>query len=365
MGSVTVDEQTADEQTADEQTADEQTASVESVEGFLKSPVDFSIIIETENLASADLPGLFRSLNALQRQTLSPLLANEVLMVETGDVPEKVLATIRDRYPWIKTQRIDADLEYYQAKMQGIALTSGEVVVLCDSDCVYNDGWLAAMLQPYAEEKVQFLAGETSLAVDGPYGLAMALVYIFPRYTGRDSLAATGGYFCNNVSFRRSLIDRFPIPGTLPMYRGNCVIHAHQLAANSKQIWQQPEARALHAPPNGLSHFVSRFLMLGYDGLCVSRFAANPTELSMEAPMRPLRDLAVAGMLLANKLKTAAVRLAQVLREDIRYGLYLPLALPICAAALALYTVGLALAYARPAYWLNNRDRLEALLEHS
>ena len=338
-----------------------QTSTSESLE----SPVSFSIIIETENLASADLAGLFRSIDALRSQTLSPLLANEVLMVETGDVPESVLATIRDRYPWIKTQRIDPDLEYYQAKMAGIALTTGEAVVLCDSDCAYNDGWLAAMLQPYAQEDVQFLAGETSMDIKGPYELAMALVYIFPRYSGRSSIARSGGYFCNNVSFRRSLIEQFPIPGSLPMYRGNCVIHAHQLAASKKQIWQQPAARALHAPPNGFAHFVSRFLMLGYDGLCVSRFAAKPTELSLEAPLRPLRDLAVAGMLLANKIKIASIRLVQVLREDIRYALYLPVALPIGIAAVALYATGLGLAYLRPAYWPNNRDHLEALLEHS
>lgn len=286
-------------------------------------------------------------------------------MVETGDVPEAVLGEIRDHYPWVKTQRIDAGLEYYQAKMRGIELTTGEVVVLCDSDCVYNEGWLAAMLIPYAQEKVEFLAGETSLAIDGPYGLAMALVYIFPRYTRRESLAAAGGYFCNNVSFRRRLIEQFPIPGELPMYRGNCVIHAHQLAAHQRQIWQPPQARAMHAPPNGLAHFVSRFLMLGYDALCVSRFAANPAELSMEAPMRPLRDFAVAGMILANKLKTFGVRVGRVLKEDMRYALYLPVALPICVAALVLYTVGLGLAYLRPAYWLNNRETLEALLAHS
>lgn len=331
----------------------------------VKSPVSFSIIIETENLASADLPGLFRSIDALQSQTLSPLLANEVLMVETGDVPAEVLATIRDRYPWIKTQRIDPELEYYQAKMAGIALTTGEVVVLCDSDCVYNDRWLEAMLLPYAREDVQLLAGETSMDIKGPYELAMALVYIFPRYTKRDSIAPAGGYFCNNVSFKRKLLETFPIPGALPMYRGNCVIHAHQLAENERCIWQQPKARALHAPPNGLAHFASRFLMLGYDGLCVSRFAARPSDLSLEAPMRPARDLAVGALLLVRKLKTAATRLVQVLKEDIRYALYLPVALPISAAAIALYAAGLILAYLRPAYWLNNRDQLEALLEHS
>lgn len=342
-----------------------QMSDMTSADGSVKSPVSFSIIIETENLASADLPGLFRSVDALQSQTLSPLLANEVLMVETGDVPESVLATIRDRYPWIQTQRIDASLEYYQAKMAGIALTTGDVVVLCDSDCVYNNGWLAAMLQPYSQKEVQLLAGETSMDIKGPYDLAMALVYIFPRYSQRASLTKSGGYFCNNVSFKRELLDRFPIPGELPMYRGNCVIHAHQLAQNDRYIWQQPAAQAMHAPPNGFSHFVSRFLMLGYDELCVSRFAARPTELSMDVPFRPVRDFVVGGALLAGKLKNSLIRLVQILQEDVRYGLYLPLALPICLAAMALYTAGLVLAYVRPAYWLNNRDQLEAMLEHS
>jgi glycosyltransferase involved in cell wall biosynthesis len=333
-----------------------------------KSPISFSIIIETENLASADLPGLFSSLDALEQQTLSPLQANEVLMVETGDVPPALLDTIRAQYPWVSIQRIDAGLEYYQAKMRGIELTTGEAVVLCDSDCVYNDQWLAAMLAPFASDDVQMVAGETSLDITGPYGLAMALTYIFPRYSHRDQIQPTGGYFCNNVVFRRSLITQVPIPGELPLYRGNCVIHAHQLATHHHQIWQQPQARALHAPPNGFSHFVSRFLMLGYDALCVSRLAANPMAKvapDQPTPMRPARDLVVAGLLFVRQLKTFGQRLGLILREDIRYALYLPLALPISLVAMGLYGLGLALAYLRPAYWLDHRDRLEALLEHS
>ncbi|KPQ37361.1 MAG: putative glycosyltransferase [Phormidesmis priestleyi Ana] len=385
-------------------------ASLNSVQGPIKSPVSFSIIIETENLASADLPGLFCSLDALESQTLSPLSAAEVLMVETGDVPPELLDTIRAQYPWVTICRIDAGLEYYQAKMRGIGLTTGEVVVLCDSDCVYNAEWLESMLRPFSPDSadnlasydsvrdrssshdsagndsasdrtviaprphaVQMVAGETSLAITGPYGLAMALSYIFPRYTGCDRPQPTGGYFCNNVAFRRSLLTEFPIPGEMPLYRGNCVIHAKQLLANHQVIWQQPLARALHAPPNGLSHFVSRFFMLGYDALCVSRFANLPiaadpkaaVNAEQAAPLRPLRDFAVAGMILVGQVKTLAQRLVQILREDIRYARYLPLALPISLAALALYTVGLGVAYVRPAYWLNHRESLEALLEHS
>jgi len=70
-------------------------------------------------------------------------------------------------------------------------------------------------------------------------------------------------------------------------------------------------------------------------------------------------------MILVGQVKTLAQRLVQILREDIRYARYLPLALPISLAALALYTVGLGVAYVRPAYWLNHRESLEALLEHS
>lgn len=334
----------------------------------IESPVSFSIIIETENLASADLPEFFCSLEALKHQTLSPLQAKEVLMVETGDVPPELLSQIQEQYPWVTPRRIDPSLEYYQAKMRGVELTTGKAVVLFDSDCVYNSGWLAAMLMPFAREDVQMVAGETSLKIDGPYGLAMALTYIFPRYTQATELSPAGGYFCNNVVFRRSLLTQLPIPGQLPAYRGNCVIHAHQLAANHHTIWQQPQARALHAPPNGLAHFTSRFLMLGYDALCISRFAADPmAKLTADspAPFRPLRDFAVAGMILANKLKTTVQRVGLVLREDVRYVRYLPLALPVCLAALALYVGGLAIAYLSPAFWVRNRDTLEALLEQS
>ncbi|MEM9089757.1 MAG: glycosyltransferase [Cyanobacteria bacterium P01_F01_bin.53] len=334
----------------------------------VSSPISFSIIIETENLASADLDGLFHSLDALEKQTLSPRQANEVLMVETGDVPEDILSAIRERYSWVNIRRIEAGLEYYQAKMRGIGLTTGEVVVLCDSDCVYNGEWLEAVLLPFAKPGVKMLAGETSLKITGPYSLAMAIAYIFPRFSRRDELQSVGHYFCNNVAFKRDLIAQFPIPGELPMYRGNCVIHAHRLTASRNVIWQQPKAQATHAPPNGLRHFVSRFFMLGYDALSISRCVANPSMPLVSdhpAPVSPLSDLRKVAGLMSYQIKTFIKRIGSVLLEDIRYVLYLPVALPIALAALTLYTVGLGLSYVRPRYWLDNRDTLEALLEHS
>ncbi|WNC31854.1 MULTISPECIES: hypothetical protein [unclassified Thermosynechococcus] len=63
------------------------------------------------------------------------------------------------------------------------------------------------------------------------------------------------GYFLNNVAFRRQFLLDHPIPTELSLYRGNCLIHAHTLLQQGECIWRQPQARASHAPPNGLWHF--------------------------------------------------------------------------------------------------------------
>ncbi|MDM7326482.1 MAG: hypothetical protein P3X23_005110 [Thermosynechococcus sp. Uc] len=51
----------------------------------------FSIILETENLANADIAGLHRALQSLASQDLPPTAANEVLVLETGDAPKQIL----------------------------------------------------------------------------------------------------------------------------------------------------------------------------------------------------------------------------------------------------------------------------------
>jgi hypothetical protein len=61
----------------------------------------FSLILETENLANASLEGLSSSLQALVNQDVSPTRANEVWLIESGDVPTKLLQQLCDRYPWL------------------------------------------------------------------------------------------------------------------------------------------------------------------------------------------------------------------------------------------------------------------------
>lgn len=325
----------------------------------------FSIVVETENLASADIAGLARCLDSLAAQDLSLMQANEVSIVESGDVSKETIERLCRDYPFLTVRRIDADVDYYAAKMQGIALTTGEIVVLADSDCGYEPDWLRHILMPFARQpEVRVVAGETTTPVASAYELAIALVYIFPRFSDRVQLASSRGYFCNNVAFDRKFLIEHPIPTRLPIYRGNCTIHARSMQAAGYTIWQQPLARATHAAPNGLTHFYWRFLLLGYDALAVSRLERQSS--ATERPTwQPLRDAIACGGIGLWKVKQVLYRCYTVFAEEPRRLVQLPLAVPIAIAAVVLFFAGLVLAYFRPHYLLANASNIEAKWAHS
>jgi glycosyltransferase involved in cell wall biosynthesis len=322
----------------------------------------FSIIIETENLASAELEGLYRSLDSIAFQDVYPKLAKEVLILESGDVPQEMMEHLCNKYPWLTMRRIAADVNYYAAKMKGVSLTTGEVIILADSDCIYQQNWLNNLLTPFAEDSnVNVVAGETTTSAKGAYGLAIALTYIFPRFSRNQNLEKSHYYFCNNVAFRRSFLLERPIPVDLPLYRGNCVIHANSFIKQGETIWKQPKSRACHAAPNGGKHFFWRFLLLGYDALLIYRLK----QTEQKTFFQPIRDLFVSLALGLFKVMVAIKRLVELAIEQPRYLLNLPIAIFIALSSLFLFFVGLIIGYFRPDYFLSKEGKVEVNWEHS
>lgn len=325
----------------------------------------FSIIIETENLASADIEGLSACLDTLAVQDLSPENANEVLIVESGDVPIEMMEQLLSKFPWITVRKIELGISYYEAKIKGSTLTTGEIIVLCDSDCKYERNWLRSILTPFAENlEIQIVAGETTTSTTSSYDVAIALTYIFPRFTRSKAPYISSGYFCNNVAFRRNFLLCHPIPLKLSVYRGNCTVHCRALERQNYKIWRQPQARATHAVPNGLSHFFWRFLLLGYDALAVSRIISD-SQLSQETTIKPLQDLIACLSISLGKLKEFLYRFYTIFSEEPRLLIHLPLALPIALASLTLFFSGLVIGYFSPSYLLTKYSKIEASWEHS
>lgn len=305
----------------------------------------FSIVLETENLANADLNGLSQSLASLAHQDVSPTHANEVWLIDSGDAPANLLVQLCEKYPWIKVHQVPLGTGYYKAKMLGAELSTGEIVVYFDSDCSYETNWLRAILTPFTQvDEIQLVAGETMTRGLGVYGTAMVLAYIFPPFSGEKSLTPTSQYFLNNVAFRREFLLKHPIPTELPLYRGNCAIHAHELYQQGYTMWRQPQARATHAPPSSLSHLFWRFLLIGHD-----YYWQNSLLAQANAAKGDYQD-SMAGM--KQKLQVFRDRIGKMLAYEPRHLFYLPFALPVALSAAALVAVGYVITSFKPNYLL-------------
>ncbi|BAS56233.1 family 2 glycosyl transferase [Leptolyngbya boryana NIES-2135] len=306
----------------------------------MSAAFNFSIVLETENLETADLAGLLRSLASLEAQDPPPTAANEVLLIDSGDIPETLLAQLCQQYPWIKVCPAPPGTEYYQAKMLGAELATGEIIVYYDSDCIYAPDWMRKILDPFSQPEIQVVAGETTTNGVGIYGTAMALGYIFPQYSGRTELTSGKSYFLNNVAFRRSFLLSHPIPTDLPLYRGNCAVHAHELVQSGVTIWQQPLAQVLHSPPNGLDHFFWRFLLIGHDYYWQKKLI--PTATNAEPTMSGIKG----------KLEIFIDRIRKMRDRDIRHLVFLPLSLPVVLISSFLIYIGYSITTQRPHYLL-------------
>lgn len=320
---------------------------------FMRNLPSFSLIIETENLANANPKDLAKSLNSLANQEISPNLANEVLLIESGDTPPELLKQLCQQYPWIKVHRTNVKTSYYQAKMLGAELVTGEIVVYCDSDCIYQTDWLKNILTSFTQgNEIEIVAGETVTRGNGPYGTAMALSYIFPQYSHKKSLTKTSQYFLNNVAFRRDFLLKNPIPLDLPLYRGNCVIHAYDLLDRGYTIWQQPQAKANHAPPSGISHFFWRFLLMGHDYFWQKSLLKTAISTSGKSYSTLMLDT-------KSKLQAFWERLSGMLISNPLHLIYLPLAIPIIISSVTLIMIGYIITIFQPNYLLNAYQLVE------
>ncbi len=284
----------------------------------------FSIAIETANLDVADVDDLRACLASLEAQSPSPADACEVVLVNDGRVDETVVAELHARYPWLEI-RLDDAADYVSMKVDAAATMTGEVVVLCDSDVRYDDGWLAAMLEPFRDSEIDAVAGETSTPITGSYSLAVALTFVFPRFTREATVQSANVYWANNVAFRRPSLLALPPTGDLPLYRGQTIVHSASFESAGVRIVRNPRARGHHLviAPRDLA---LRYYRLGRDAALVRRLARTPEGARYDGAFPPDRG--------ADSPPRKLVRRAQqAIAERRSNALLLPLALPVVVVA--------------------------------
>jgi glycosyltransferase involved in cell wall biosynthesis len=295
----------------------------------------YSVIIETANLSLADLDGLRVTVDSLADQTLPVQNAREVILADSGDVPPDALRDALAPHPWVRPMKLPEGTGYEELKMAGAEASSGEIVVFVDGDCFYERGWLEALLAPFSDPRVTIVGGETAIDSAGPYGLAVAMAQSFPAPSSSAATYDSDRYHLNNVAFRRTVLQQVPIPSRQPCYRMSG-LHAARLLAAGHRIVRQPAARAVHASPNGLSHFIWRFLLMGYDGVVVPRLIASELPRANRSRAQRRRTFG----LIRFWVSQAWLKITGELQRKPSRVVELPLALPIFACAAILQAAG-------------------------
>ena len=303
----------------------------------------FSIVIETANLATADPRRLRASLDSIASQDPSPAQAREVILLDCGEAPRELLDNLQTRYPWLVVQRVSAGTDYGDQKALAVSQGSGEIVVFADSDCLYEPRWLAALLEAFAARSdVNVLAGETAVLIAGPFTLAMALVFFFPRFSYQADVAPARGFYGNNVAFRRDVFAVCPFPSGLPIYRGQNVIYSRILRRAGVPIWRQPHARSEHSPPEGVGSAILRFFLTGRDTPRLARLLPTEADAPFQGDYEPYGRQ-------GGRIRKVLERLRAIGRQQPFSLLLLPLALPIAALCVASFFAGVAVERLRPA----------------
>lgn len=297
--------------------------------------MDYSIIVETENLSAADADRLWACLASIETAIENYSAPNEAIVFDTGKAPADLLKKIDERFPWLKIRRAPDGQGYYDCKMYGAHMATGDVIVLADSDCQYNADWLRYLVEPLADPHIGLVAGETGIQGSGAYALAIAMTYPFDGFSHAAAPDLANGYYANNVAFRRTLLLDVPIPDYLPAYRNACYVHGIELRHRGVKILRQPRSRASHARPENLSHFITRFFLSGTD-----RTVRKRCSVVDDAPKIETSSGSIIGKIWRRSRRR--------LTNDPREWLSLPIALLIAGSAWALEAAGLVIGYLFP-----------------
>lgn len=292
----------------------------------------FSILIEAENLSSGPA-NLHACLESLVRQTVPLSRAERVVLIDRGDLGHDLRAELKRRYDWLTVTQVDPGTRYGGMKNRSSALAESEILLLADCDCRYPPDWLERILEPFADPDVQIVGGETTTPIRGPYSLAIALTFVFPRFSRDQALTPSATYWANNVAVRRTLLEILPVPDPACLYRGQNIVHSKGAVDLGVTIWRQPQARVQHALPT-LSELPARYLRLGRDSVNIRRLSRWSGGGVYRGDMAP--DMQTGGRLVKLLGRVRAVRSD----DGARCLLYLPLAAPVLLLCAVFYHLG-------------------------
>lgn len=181
----------------------------------------------------------------------------------------EIRAFLKDHAPGIESHCdlsfvVAPDLTYYKLKNYGAQLAKTDIVAFVDSDAAPQPGWVEAILAPFRDDKIQFVAGFTTLAHCDLLSRTMALIWIFELPSEKEKTRKKNAIHANNCAFRRDFFLSNPWP-ELPAFKKQCTFWLKRINEAGVPWVRTSDAMARHAPHPGVGFLVRRAWISGRD----------------------------------------------------------------------------------------------------
>jgi hypothetical protein len=240
-----------------------------------------SILIEMDNLRRRGLPRAALSLEALRRELDATDRPIEVLIGVPADAVPNWLPPLLDTSgitTCVEPQLICVGNEhYYQVKNHLAERATGSLLVFVDIDVIVEPGWLAGLLDPFADHDVVATFGDTAVGpLDGWYERAIAAMWIYDPRSVADG-GEPHGFWGNNVAVRADVFPRYGFEPLDGEFRGACARLEHRLRSDGFKVVHAPAARTLHPAPSMPGDFTA---------WCLATSGDHGIRLGRRAPWR-------------------------------------------------------------------------------
>lgn len=237
---------------------------------YIPKTINFSIVLETENLGMAGLDDLKDCLESLSQQVYSVKNAQQVIIISGAQLDTKHHKELESQYPWVTIHSVGRSINYLEAKLLGAELVESDIVVYADADVIYEPTWLASLLEPFQDESISITAGYTRIRegtsfLGNIYAMALNLTWMLQVEEEIQHPTPQKNFSFNNMAVRRSIMFEYPIQHDMLLYRGAITIWKKALWSQNISIYRVPHAAGQHAAPSTIMDWLYRMMIMGSD----------------------------------------------------------------------------------------------------
>lgn len=243
--------------------------------------MDFSIVLEWENALTTELKRTKEMLIMVHRQCFARSETFELIVLHN---PEQVNG---DFISWFIEETIQKHnlprsmdirikeapkAHYFQLKNYGIKESSGQSVIILDSDVIPLEDWFNKILSAHQNHPDALISGLSFIDHRDFMGKAFALNWFFPFPPIDDQIIEVDLIHSNNFIGKRQLLLDNPYPKLDDgVTRGSDNILWKRMIEKGIKLYYHHGARASHPAPTKFSHFYIRGMGEGRDLFLLNR----------------------------------------------------------------------------------------------